>query len=149
MHFGVIFLANIEMGFLCPPAGMNIYFASAMFGKSIRYVAVSVLPPCWPCCSGADHFRAAFPGHLAARFVRAGRRFSQRTPKRALSRRRISVSGNTSNSVTTLRTPAVLRAMSTAALASRSLTMPIRNNTPFSLTGDVVADTWSVSSRRA
>ncbi len=44
LHFGVIFLANIEMGFLCPPAGMNIYFASAMFGKSIRYVALSVLP---------------------------------------------------------------------------------------------------------
>jgi tripartite ATP-independent transporter DctM subunit len=44
VHFGVIFLANIEMGFLCPPAGMNIYFASAMFGKSIRYVAASVLP---------------------------------------------------------------------------------------------------------
>lgn len=44
VHFGVIFLANIEMGFLCPPAGMNIYFASAMFGKSIRYVGTSVLP---------------------------------------------------------------------------------------------------------
>jgi TRAP-type C4-dicarboxylate transport system permease large subunit len=44
VHFGVIFLANIEMGFLCPPAGMNIYFASAMFGKPIRYVAASVLP---------------------------------------------------------------------------------------------------------
>lgn len=44
VHFGVIFLANIEMGFLCPPAGMNIYFASAMFDKPIRYVAASVLP---------------------------------------------------------------------------------------------------------
>ena len=44
VHFGIIFLANIEMGFLCPPAGMNIYFAAAMFGKSIRDVAVSVLP---------------------------------------------------------------------------------------------------------
>ena len=44
VHFGIIFLAAMEMGFLCPPAGMNIYFASAMFGKSIRYVAVSVLP---------------------------------------------------------------------------------------------------------
>jgi len=32
------------MGFLCPPAGMNIYFASAMFGKPIHYVARSVLP---------------------------------------------------------------------------------------------------------
>ena len=44
VHFGIIFLANMEMGFLCPPAGMNIYFASAMFGKSVRYVAASVLP---------------------------------------------------------------------------------------------------------
>jgi tripartite ATP-independent transporter DctM subunit len=44
VHFGIIFLANMEMGFLCPPAGMNLYFASAMFGKPIRYVAVSVLP---------------------------------------------------------------------------------------------------------
>jgi tripartite ATP-independent transporter DctM subunit len=44
VHFGIIFLANMEMGFLCPPAGMNIYFASAMFDKPIRYVAMSVLP---------------------------------------------------------------------------------------------------------
>ena len=44
VHFGIIFLAAMEMGFLCPPAGMNIYFASAMFNKSVRYVAVAVLP---------------------------------------------------------------------------------------------------------
>jgi len=44
VHFGIIFLANMEMGFLAPPAGMNLYFASAMFGKPIRYVARSVLP---------------------------------------------------------------------------------------------------------
>ncbi len=44
VHFGIIFLAAMEVGFLCPPAGMNLYFASAMFGKSIRYVAASVLP---------------------------------------------------------------------------------------------------------
>jgi TRAP-type C4-dicarboxylate transport system permease large subunit len=44
VHFGIIFLAAMELGFLCPPAGMNLYFASAMFGKSVRYVAVSVLP---------------------------------------------------------------------------------------------------------
>lgn len=44
VHFGVIFLANIEMGFLCPPAGMNLYFASAMFAKPIREVARAVLP---------------------------------------------------------------------------------------------------------
>lgn len=44
VHFGIIFLANMEMGFLAPPAGMNLYFASAMFGKTIPYVARSVLP---------------------------------------------------------------------------------------------------------
>jgi tripartite ATP-independent transporter DctM subunit len=44
VHFGIIFLANMEMGFLAPPAGMNLYFASAMFGKPLRYVASSVLP---------------------------------------------------------------------------------------------------------
>ena len=44
VHFGVIFLAAMEMGFLCPPAGMNIYFASAMFKKPVHYVAKSVLP---------------------------------------------------------------------------------------------------------
>jgi tripartite ATP-independent transporter DctM subunit len=44
MHFGIIFLAAMEVGFLCPPAGLNIYFASAMFGKSVRYVAASVAP---------------------------------------------------------------------------------------------------------
>jgi C4-dicarboxylate transporter DctM subunit len=44
VHFGIIFPANMEIGFLCPPAGMNIYFASAMFQKPIRYVATSVLP---------------------------------------------------------------------------------------------------------
>ncbi len=44
VHFGIIFLANMEMGFLCPPAGMNIYFASAMFGKPVRFVSQAVLP---------------------------------------------------------------------------------------------------------
>ena len=44
VHFGIIFLAAMEVGFLCPPAGMNLYFASAMFRRSIKEVAVSVLP---------------------------------------------------------------------------------------------------------
>jgi tripartite ATP-independent transporter DctM subunit len=45
MHFGIIFLANLEIGFLCPPAGMNIYFASAVFQKPIHEVVQSVLTP--------------------------------------------------------------------------------------------------------
>lgn len=44
IHFGIIFLANLEMGFLCPPAGMNIYFASAVFKKPLKEVMHSVLP---------------------------------------------------------------------------------------------------------
>jgi TRAP-type C4-dicarboxylate transport system permease large subunit len=44
VHFGIIFLANLEMGFLCPPAGMNIYFASAVFQKPLSEVVSSVLP---------------------------------------------------------------------------------------------------------
>ncbi len=44
VHFGIIFLANMEMGFLCPPAGMNIYFASAVFKQPIKTVAISVAP---------------------------------------------------------------------------------------------------------
>jgi tripartite ATP-independent transporter DctM subunit len=44
VHFGILFLATLEMGFLCPPAGMNLYFSSAVFGKPLRLVIVSVLP---------------------------------------------------------------------------------------------------------
>lgn len=44
VHFGVIFLASIEIAFLFPPAGLNIYFAAAMFRKPLREVATSVLP---------------------------------------------------------------------------------------------------------
>jgi tripartite ATP-independent transporter DctM subunit len=44
VHFGVIFLAAMEMGFLCPPAGMNLYFASAMFERPMREVARAVVP---------------------------------------------------------------------------------------------------------
>jgi tripartite ATP-independent transporter DctM subunit len=44
VHFGIIFLANMEMGFLCPPAGMNIFFSAAIFKKPIRVVAVSIMP---------------------------------------------------------------------------------------------------------
>ena len=44
IHFGIIFLANMEMGFLCPPAGMNIYFASAVFNRPLKEVAMSIWP---------------------------------------------------------------------------------------------------------
>jgi tripartite ATP-independent transporter DctM subunit len=59
IHFGIIFLANMEMAFLCPPAGMNIYFASAMFGKPFGEVARSVVRP----------VLAMFAGSLAISFA--------------------------------------------------------------------------------
>jgi C4-dicarboxylate transporter, DctM subunit len=52
VHFGIIFLAAMEAGFLCPPAGMNIYFASAMFGKPVRYVAAAAGPALWAIVAG-------------------------------------------------------------------------------------------------
>ncbi len=73
VHFGIIFLANMEMGFLCPPAGMNIYFASAMFGKPLRYVAVSVLPAllaiflCTLVISWLPLLATGLPGLIASR----------------------------------------------------------------------------------
>lgn len=44
VHFGIIFLANMELAYLTPPSGMNLYFSSAMFRQSLREVAVAVLP---------------------------------------------------------------------------------------------------------
>lgn len=44
VHFGIIVLANLEIGFLFPPAGMNVYFAAAMFRRSLGEVALAVLP---------------------------------------------------------------------------------------------------------
>jgi tripartite ATP-independent transporter DctM subunit len=44
VHFGVVFMAAMEVGFICPPAGMNLYFASAMFGKPLIWTARAALP---------------------------------------------------------------------------------------------------------
>ena len=44
VHFGVVFMSAMEVGFICPPAGMNLYFASAMFGKPLLWTARAALP---------------------------------------------------------------------------------------------------------
>jgi C4-dicarboxylate transporter, DctM subunit len=44
VHLGIIFLANMELGFLLPPVGMNLYFASYRFGKPVSEVIRAVLP---------------------------------------------------------------------------------------------------------
>jgi tripartite ATP-independent transporter DctM subunit len=43
-HLCVIFLLNLEMGFLIPPVGMNLFISSIRFGKPVGYVTKSVMP---------------------------------------------------------------------------------------------------------
>ncbi len=44
VHLGVIFLANLELGFLTPPVGMNLFLSSYRFNKPMSDVIRSVLP---------------------------------------------------------------------------------------------------------
>lgn len=44
IHLGIIFLANMELGFLAPPVGLNLLLASYRFNKPIVEVSRAVLP---------------------------------------------------------------------------------------------------------
>jgi len=44
LHLGVIFLANMELGFLTPLVGMNVIFAAYRFGKPMPEMVRAVLP---------------------------------------------------------------------------------------------------------
>jgi tripartite ATP-independent transporter DctM subunit len=44
VHLGVIFLANLELGYLTPPVGLNLYLAASRFGKPLTTVVRTVLP---------------------------------------------------------------------------------------------------------
>ncbi|MEW6305507.1 MAG: TRAP transporter large permease subunit [Verrucomicrobiota bacterium] len=44
VHLGIIFLANLELGFLTPPVGMNLFLASYRFNKPLPEVYKSVVP---------------------------------------------------------------------------------------------------------
>ena len=44
IQLGVIFLANMELGYLTPPVGLNLYMSSYRFGKSVPTVLLAVLP---------------------------------------------------------------------------------------------------------
>jgi C4-dicarboxylate transporter DctM subunit len=45
VHLGIIFLANMELGYLTPPVGMNLFFAAYRFGKPLPEVFRAVLAP--------------------------------------------------------------------------------------------------------
>jgi C4-dicarboxylate transporter DctM subunit len=44
VHFGVIMVLNIEIGFLTPPFGVNLFVSSGITGKDVLEVARSVAP---------------------------------------------------------------------------------------------------------
>jgi len=44
VHLGIIFLANLELGYLTPPVGMNLFLASYRFGKPMSEVYRAVVP---------------------------------------------------------------------------------------------------------
>lgn len=44
VHFGIIFIVNLELGYLTPPMGINLFVASAVFDRPLVQVMKSVLP---------------------------------------------------------------------------------------------------------
>ena len=44
IHLGIIFLANMELGFLAPPVGLNLLLASYRFNKPMSAVTRAALP---------------------------------------------------------------------------------------------------------
>lgn len=42
-HFAIIFLLNLEIAYLAPPLGINLFIASLRFGKPVTYLYRSVL----------------------------------------------------------------------------------------------------------
>ncbi len=44
LHLGIIFLANLELGYLTPPVGLNLFLASFRFKKPILRVFLETLP---------------------------------------------------------------------------------------------------------
>ena len=43
-HLGIIFLANLELGYLTPPVGMNLFFSSLRFEKPLLDIWKMVVP---------------------------------------------------------------------------------------------------------
>jgi tripartite ATP-independent transporter DctM subunit len=44
VHLGIIFLANLELGYLTPPVGMNLYLSSYRFNRPMPTVVRSIIP---------------------------------------------------------------------------------------------------------
>jgi TRAP-type C4-dicarboxylate transport system permease large subunit len=44
IHLGIIFLLNLEIGYMTPPLGLNLFLSSIRFGKPLTQVYRAVLP---------------------------------------------------------------------------------------------------------
>ncbi len=44
IHFGIIMIVNLEIGYLTPPIGMNLFVASGLYKTPMGEVTKSVLP---------------------------------------------------------------------------------------------------------
>lgn len=44
IHLGVVFIVNLELGYLTPPMGLNLFVSSSIFGQSLGGVIRSVVP---------------------------------------------------------------------------------------------------------
>jgi TRAP-type C4-dicarboxylate transport system permease large subunit len=44
VHLGIIFIANLELGYLTPPVGLNLFLASYRFKRPLMEVAAASLP---------------------------------------------------------------------------------------------------------
>ncbi len=44
VHLGIVFLANLEIGYMTPPVGINLFIASQRFGRSIVTLFRSTFP---------------------------------------------------------------------------------------------------------
>jgi tripartite ATP-independent transporter DctM subunit len=44
VHLGIIFLANLQLGYLTPPVGMNLFLSSYRFGKPLPEIIRATMP---------------------------------------------------------------------------------------------------------
>jgi C4-dicarboxylate transporter DctM subunit len=44
IHFGIIMIVNLEIGYLTPPIGINLFVASGIFKEPLTEVIKAVLP---------------------------------------------------------------------------------------------------------
>jgi C4-dicarboxylate transporter DctM subunit len=44
IHFGIIFIVNLEIGYLTPPVGLNLFVSSTLFKRPLTFIIKSVVP---------------------------------------------------------------------------------------------------------